>query len=578
MAEDDLKIAPAAPAGANGLWVRRPWCLWTGLGLVIAGFISNLVFLYHHCPFDLSEDESHYWQWSHHLAAGYYSKGPGIALIIHAAVVVGHSLGYKHVTMPIVRTPAVIFALISGLASLFLTRRIFRDDRAGLMVIVLSAAVPVFVVGSLLITIDSPMYCFWALAIYALWGAVELSPQESAGHLAPARPLWLYATGALAGLGILCKPIPMFLAASVAVMMLVHPLLRRRFKTWHSLGAVLAALVIQIPTLIWNAQHHWIMFLHIGGEGGLEGKILLGAKLLHAPLTFGMYVLSQFGIAAGFVALFIVLAIVWAIRHARGASAEHTMGDVFLLALALPLWGFYAVLSLWTKVEPNWPAAVFFPGMILAAGWATEKWNQPSARRRAWRGWIVVAVIWGFSLVVLAENVQRLYPVVAKITHNNRRFSPHHWDPAFRLHGMKARAEVIEAIRERMAGKGGLLPMVITDRWDTSSSLAFYLPDRPFVFCIGSLIGGRQSQFDLWPGLNQLNPKTGKLRFLGRDAVLTGSIPWSSLKHLIYPAFDKVVQLPPQLVYYHGVVIKRMAVWECFGFKGLPKTKRDQTF
>ncbi len=143
---------------------------------------------------------------------------------------------------------------------------------------------------------------------------------------------------------------------------------------------------------------------------------------------------------------------------------------------------------------------------------------------------------------------------------------------------MKARAEVIEAIRVKMAGKGGRLPLVITDRWDTSSSLAFYLPDRPFVFCIGSLIGGRQSQFDLWPGLNQVNPKTRKLRFLGRDAVLTGSIPFSSLKHLIYPAFDKVVQLPPQLVYYHGVVIKRMAVWACFGFKGLPMVKRDQTF
>ncbi len=130
-------------------WIRKAWCVRTALGLLLLGFFSNLLFLYHHCPFDLSEDESQYWLWSRHLAWGYYSKGPGIAGIIYAATAVGHWFG-QHATMPIIRTPAIIFAFFSGLASLLLARRMFRDDRAGLMVIALSAGVPVFAVGSLI--------------------------------------------------------------------------------------------------------------------------------------------------------------------------------------------------------------------------------------------------------------------------------------------------------------------------------------------------------------------------------------------------------------------------------------------
>src|SRR5271170_3662927 len=149
-------------------WVHRSWCVNLALILLTIGFLANLLFLYFHCPFDLSEDESQYWDWSRHLDWGYYSKGPGIAAIIHLAVVVGNWFGQQNATMPVVRTPAVIFSFISGLVGILLARRIFRDDRVSLMMIVLSAGMPMFAIGSLLITIDSPMYCAWALAAFCI--------------------------------------------------------------------------------------------------------------------------------------------------------------------------------------------------------------------------------------------------------------------------------------------------------------------------------------------------------------------------------------------------------------------------
>src|SRR6185369_2110297 len=69
----------------------------------------------------------------------------------------------------VLRTPAILMGMLSALLSVGLARRVFRDDRAGLAVVVLSAAVPMFAVGSVLITIDSPMYFCWAGTVYCLW-------------------------------------------------------------------------------------------------------------------------------------------------------------------------------------------------------------------------------------------------------------------------------------------------------------------------------------------------------------------------------------------------------------------------
>ncbi len=566
-------------------WVRRRWAVLVSMGLLVLNLVANTVYLFNHCPLDLSEDESHYWEWSRHLAMGYYSKGPGIAWIIAAATATARMFGQVYATMPVVRMPAVIFSCISGLASFLLARRIFRDDRAGLMSLVLSGAVPMFAVGSLFITIDSPMYCGWALAVWALWLAVEPETGQggaAAGAAAPGdagphrshrqRIAWLYAAGLFTGLGMLCKPVLIVLPICALIAAWYNQDIRRRLKTWHSAGSTLLALALQTPVFIWNAEHHWVMFRHIGGEGGMEGKVDLLHRLAGAPLRLLSYLGGQAGGMGGVMFVLLVIATVQVIlRLRRGQQRDLAAGWVYLLAMALPLWLFYAALSLWTKVEVNWPAAAYFSGMILLAGVATEAWNQADPKgRKVSRRWFVFAVAWGFALVVLAENFQLVfYPLMARIDPLGKKFPAERFDIAYRVRGLRERADAIQKVRLSMARPGQPLPLVISGRYDTSSSLAFYLPKQPFVYCIMSQTGGRESQYNFWPGLNQ-KTRTGKLRFAGRNAVLTGSFTTRAFDEVIRPAFQHIAVIQVIPLVYHGVVIRRLNVWRCYGFKGLP--------
>ncbi len=600
--------------------MRRRWAFWLALGLVFLGAGLNLVYLWNHCPLELSPDEAHYWEWSRHLSYGYYSKPPAIAWIMWLAGAVGRWCGVAGVngdgvTMPVLRTAAVLFSVVSGLASLGLARRIWRDDHAALMVTVLSAGVPMFVVGALLITIDSPMYMCWALAVYALWRTVE--GREKGERRGTG---WLYLAGLMLGLGMLCKPVLVAVPLCAGVAAWWSPTVRRRLGTWHSAWAGLLALVMQTPEVVWNWRHGWVTFRHIGGQAGIGQT---SKHWFDGLVRMGSYIGGQAGGMGGvmFGLLVVAVVVVWrkaatkrrsdgttaggdgtteARRHGstQGAETWGQVGGRFLLSFTLPLWGFYLVLNLFAGTQINWPAASYFAGMVLLAGVATRGWNQgktndetrKTKRRRAWRAWVVGAVVWGVVLATLAENTQWFYPLVrARAVDAAGRetwWHPHRWDLTYKqLRGWSAEAAVVVRVREEMEKETGRVPLVAATRYDTSSSLAFYLPGRPFVYCVMSYVGGRYSQYDEWADLNERllvmeHVKAGATGLVhgGEDMVLVGDVGEEALAKVIAPAFERVGAKEVRPVWYEGMVYRQVVVRKCYGFKGLPETMRGGHF
>jgi hypothetical protein len=286
----------------------------------------------------------------------------------------------------------------------------------------------------------------------------------------------------------------------------------------------------------------------------------------------------------------LVIAVVVVFRHVRHRQASapaptvaafaHARG-VFLLSFTVPLWGFYLVMNFWKNTEVNWPAASYFTGMILLAGVLVQGWTSTERRtRRDWRMWGTVAVVWGVLLSAAAMNLQRLYPMAARKLaplagtdrYDKSIYFPGRWDPAAKkLRGFQARAAAIAAICEEVREKTGQEPLVISRRYDVSSSLAFYLPGQPFVFSIGSALGERHSQYDLWPGLNE-RTASGELRYSGRPAVIVNAGNRADVERVIVPAFDRVDPAEDVPVSVEGVVLERVSVIRAYGFMGMPVT------
>src|SRR3954466_667964 len=166
LADQAVPAAPAsvaAPSTATRLrldWLTPAWCR-TILALVLAlGFLSHVRYLNHNCPIDLSGDEAQYWDWSRNLDLSYYSKGPLIAYIIRASCAIFGD------TMPAVRYPALLLGVGTSILTYLLTRFLFNSERLALGAVLLFHIVPMFIAGSMLMTIDSPMFFCWALATF----------------------------------------------------------------------------------------------------------------------------------------------------------------------------------------------------------------------------------------------------------------------------------------------------------------------------------------------------------------------------------------------------------------------------
>ena len=160
---------------------------------------------------ELSPDEAYYHEWSQRLDWCYFSKGPGIAATMKASTAIfGHSeFG--------IRFFAPILALGTSLLLYWLARRIF-DARVALWTVVLLNVTPIFNVGGLVMTIDPLSIFFWTAAVCTTWLALEKSPTFT---------LWWPATGALIGLGWLCKFTNAMQLASIFLLLLLTPKYRR---------------------------------------------------------------------------------------------------------------------------------------------------------------------------------------------------------------------------------------------------------------------------------------------------------------------------------------------------------------
>lgn len=259
---------------------------------------------------DIYFDEAYYWQWSRHLAWGYFDHPPLIAWLIAA-------LDLRPVAL---LCGAGTVAAVWGLA-----RDVHGSREAAWRAAALWSVVPVSVLSGVWALPDTPLLLCWTLALWALW-----------------RERWVLA-GLASGLALLSK----YPGVLLAGIFLITAVRMRRLPRGAWLTALLGALLF-LPVVLWNAHREWVGFAFqlkhgLGGTGGLVsfGEFLAGQLAIGGPVLFP-------------------LALVYAVRGPR---------EQFLLraAVVVPLL-FFGYAALRTRGEANWPAAAYLAACVGVAG------------------------------------------------------------------------------------------------------------------------------------------------------------------------------------------------------------------
>jgi hypothetical protein len=179
-----------------------------------------------------------------HLAWGYVAYPPmtpffgRLSLIFFGTTVVGFRL----------------FAAVAQAVAVVLTGLMAREMGGGRMAQLLAAAaaIPFCLGGGALMQYVSFDYLFWVLTAYLV-----------ARLLASDDPRWWIAIGSAIGLGMMAKYSMIFFAAGLVAAVLLTDARRYLKSKWLWCG-VAASLIIFLPNLLWQVQHHFVSldFLH----------------------------------------------------------------------------------------------------------------------------------------------------------------------------------------------------------------------------------------------------------------------------------------------------------------------------
>jgi 4-amino-4-deoxy-L-arabinose transferase-like glycosyltransferase len=532
-----MRAPPAAPAtrltpavrGIEVIVVRRSVRHGTSAALLIAAWVGfNLAYLGWFCPLDLSPDEAHYWHWSRHLGWSYYSKGPLVAWLIRGSCEVLGTSAFA------VRVPAVLSsgAMLAGLY--LLSRDTLRSGRAALGVLAVAMSLPPVTAGAVLMTVDPPFLACWCWALVGVMRAVERGGAW-----------WLFAGGCTA-IGVLAKyPMLLFPFAVAGFLWCRRPREFRRPGFW---SFVALALVGCVPILVWNAAHDWCSVRHALGQSGVGDGV---KPRPIRPLNVLGFVATQAGMlfGGGFVAL---AAAAW--RFRRTADPRLSL----LWWASVPVWGLFLVASARNPGQPNWPAAAYVGGIVLAAVWLRER-----IRHRGWSAAVVGTAAVGLSVSVVLRFPAVLLPAFDQTSSDPlavRRF-----DPTARLRGWQTLAAEVDQVRDRVERETGRVPILAGMRWTTPGELAFYCRGRPEAFSFGAALEDRHSQYDLW----RPNPIADAQAFRGRSFVYVGDE---------IPAAGQVfARMEPPIRVVHaerGVPVSAWTVWVGHGFRGFPEAYR----
>jgi len=343
-------------------------------GVILFGLLVWRVVAILFSPLDLGPDEAQYWRWGQRFEWGYYSKPPLIAWLIGSVTnIFGDSAWAVRLPAPFLHT--IIGALVFSLA------RKMADARTGFYAVLIYILMPGVTFSSGLMTTDSVLFVFWALALRLLW---QLRSGPASWQLAGA-------LGLAIGAGFLAKYAMVYFLIGLALAIWIDKPTRSAFSLRNTVATTLAILLVLAPHIGWNMGHDLQTISHTADNGNWS------VELFH-PENAIKFLVDQMGVFGPVSFLTLLAGITLVLRPSSDPADAQGR---WLICFVLPALLIIVVQAVISRAHANWAATAYVAASVLLARWMASERRLP---RGLWYGAAI-------ALLVAAAFVPDLTPL-----------------------------------------------------------------------------------------------------------------------------------------------------------------------
>lgn len=341
--------------------------------LLLTAYAILLRLFYLGAP-ELLFEEAYYWNYAQHLDIGYLDHPLMVAWIIKAMISL---LGNTEFA---VRLGAFMCWFVTAYFIFKLTLELFNRSIA-YRALAIMAMLPVYFSFGFFMSPDAPVTACWAMAVYFFYQIIGNEKKRA----------WL-GLGVAIGLGLISKYTISLLGLAMVLFLLINRSSRKWFTRPEPYIAVVIALLLFSPVVIWNFDHHWASFT-FQSQGRLASKFSFSLpRFIGNVIVF----LTPIGVLSVFAIVLSRKPLLANMASFTQAPTERIKCNYFLLIwLTLFPVSVFATISLFRASKLNWTGPSWLALVPLMALLLTQKSVVAPTRLLAWcrRAWVPTLVV-----------------------------------------------------------------------------------------------------------------------------------------------------------------------------------------
>ena len=429
--------------------------------LILLLLISAIVRIFLAGLLEFGNDEVYYYTYALYPDLSYFDHPPMVEYVIRLFT---FNLQFQHELF--VRLGAVAAGTINTWL-LFRIGRMLKDEATGWYAALLyNASIYGFIIAGVFILPDAPQSVFWLLSLYLL---LQVLPDKDLSKPSRRRMLLV---GVVIGLAMLSKYTSAFLVMGAVAYVLLYN--RNWLKTKEFYLAMLLAMLVFSPVIIWNAYNHFISF---GFQSGRAGMFSGGLKPAYFFTELGGQLLYNNPIN-------VVLIIIALLAILRRTLLTDISSQRILLLISLPLIATFLIIALFRQTLPHWTAMAYLTLIPLAA--AKIRSLQGTMR---WMP-LPLAFALGLMLVIISVGAFQVQSGLFKLDDPKSEITKMGSnDPSLDMYGWRQLRDKMPAIieRDKLTDVMGPDPVFVSFRWFPLANIDYYVA-RPLgmkVLAIG---------------------------------------------------------------------------------------------